>query len=91
MRLMFTNTAPVSVFAPTGACTVTPVAARLRAVNPAAVAPVTARPLPMTRQDQSAQSLIMTAKHGYTPVLETNPGSRLGGFRGVPPRSKQPD
>jgi hypothetical protein len=72
---------------------VTPAAARLRAANPAAVAPVTARPLPIARQDQSAQNLIMpalvkTAKHGYAPVLETIPSAVLGGFRGIPPRRK---
>ncbi|WP_162908381.1 hypothetical protein, partial [Allorhizocola rhizosphaerae] len=65
-----------------------PAAARLRVPTLAVVTPVTARPLPIARQDQSAQNLIMTAKHGYTPVLETTPSAKLGGFRGVPPRRK---
>lgn len=88
MRFTFTNNPPVSAFAVTGACTVMPAAARLRVVTPAAATPVTARPLPLVRQDQSAQKLIMTAKHGYAPVLETIPSAKLGGFRGVPPRRK---
>lgn len=85
MRFMFTNNAPVSAHAATGACAVTP-DARLRAASPAAVRLLAARQLPMTNHDW-AQNLIM-AVGGYTPVQETTPSIKLGGFRGVPPRSR---
>lgn len=86
MRSMFPNCAPVSAFAAAGACAV-PTAARLRGGSSPAVSNLLMAPeLPMTHQDQ-AQQLIM-AVAGYSPVQETIPSTKLGGFRGIPPRGR---
>ena len=85
MRSEFTNYAPVSVLALAGACTVSPVI-RVRAASPAA-AILAARQLPIM-QDQSAHRLITAIDGSYTPVKETKPSNKLGGFRGVPPRRR---
>ena len=86
MRFAFTNNAPVSAFAAAGVCSVS-LGGRLRVTSPA-VAILAARQLPITLQDQSAHRLIMTIDGCYTPVKETNPSNKLGGFRGVPPRRR---
>jgi len=86
MRSISTKNAPVSAFAAAGACPVL-LASRVRAAVPAAASPLAARLLPMTRHDQ-AQKLIMTIGGYETPVQETTPSVKLGGFRGVPPRSR---
>lgn len=88
MRLILTNSAPVSAFAATGACAVTPAASRVRVGSPAAVIPMTARQLPVTHQDQAQNPILTATPRSYTPVLETKPSVKLGGFRGVPPRRK---
>lgn len=85
MKFTFTNNAPVSALAAAGACTVLP-ASRLRATSPAVASLLAARPLPTTRHE-SAQKLIMTID-GYTQVQETTPSVKLGGYSGVPPRSR---
>ena len=85
MRFEFTNNAPVSALALTGACTVSLVD-RVRVTTPAA-AILAARQLPIM-QDQSAHRLITAIDGGYTPVKETKPSNKLGGFRGVPPRRR---
>lgn len=85
MRFEFTNHAPVSAPAAAGVCTVS-LEGRPRVTSPA-VAILAARQLPIM-QDQSAHRLIMTIDGGYTPVKETNPSNKLGGFRGVPPRRR---
>jgi hypothetical protein len=86
MRFEFTNHAPVSTLTPTGACTVSS-ASRVRVATPAAAIVLAARQLPIM-QDQSAHRLIMAIDGGYTPVKETKPSNKLGGFRGVPPRRR---
>jgi hypothetical protein len=86
MRFEFTNNAPVSALAAVGACTVSPVS-RERVASPAVANLLAARQLPVMRQDQ-AHKLIMTIDGGYLPVKETTPSTKLGGFRGVPPRSR---
>jgi len=88
MRFEFTNNAPVSAFAASGACTVS-LEGRVRVTSPA-VAILAARQLPITRQDQSARRPIMTIDGRYTPVKETKPSNHLGGFRGIPPRRRPP-
>jgi hypothetical protein len=85
MRFEFTNYAPVSAPALTGVCNVSPVR-RAHTASPAAVI-LAARQLPIM-QDQSAQRLITAIDGGYTPVKETKPSNKLGGFRGVPPRRR---
>jgi len=87
MRSEFTNYAPVSVLALAGACTVS-LEGHGRAASPAAVIVLAARQLPIMRQDQSAHRLIKTIDGSYTPVKETKPSNKLGGFRGVPPRRR---
>jgi hypothetical protein len=85
MRFEYTNSAPVSAIAAAGACTVS-LEGRLRGTSPAA-AILAARQLPIL-QAKSAHKLIMTIDRGYTPVKETTPSNKLGGFRGVPPRRR---
>ena len=86
MRSEFTNFAPVSVLALTGACPVSP-AGRVRVAQPAAAIVLAARQLPIM-QDQSAHRLFTAIDGGYTPIKETKPSNELGGFRGVPPRRR---
>jgi len=86
MRFEFTNNAPVSALAAAGVCTMSPVG-RVRVASPAAAIVLAARQLPVMRQDQ-AHKLIMTIDGSYSPVKETTPSTKLGGFRGVPPRRK---
>lgn len=86
MRFEFTNNMPVSAFAAAGVCTVTPVS-RVRVASPAAAIVLAARQLPIM-QDQSAHRLIMAIDGGYSPVKETKPSNKLGGFRGIPPRRR---
>lgn len=86
MRFEFTNNAPVSAPAFAGACTVWP-ESRVRVASPAAAIVLAARQLPIM-QDQSAHRLIVTLDGGYTPVKETKPSNKLGGFRGIPPRRR---
>jgi hypothetical protein len=85
MRFENTNTAPVSALALAGACTVSP-DRRVSVASPAA-AILAARQLPIM-QDQSAHRLILAIEGGYTPVNETPPSNKLGGFSGVPPRRR---
>jgi hypothetical protein len=87
MRSEFTNNAPVSAIAATGACAVKP-ASHVRVESPAAAIVLAARQLPMMRQDRIARELILTVDGGYTPAKETTPSAKLGGFRGVPPRRR---
>jgi hypothetical protein len=87
MRFEFTNNAPVSAFAAAGACTVSP-AGRVRVSHPAAAILLAARQLPTTRQDHARELILMPTIGGYTPVQETVPSTKLGGFRGVPPRRR---
>lgn len=85
MRFAFTQNAPVSVLTLAGACTVSPW--RARVASPAVASILATRQLPIM-QDQSAHRLIMPIDGGYAPVKETKPSNKLGGFRGVPPRSR---
>lgn len=86
MRSEFTNRAPVSALAAIGACTVSPVE-RVRTTSPAAAIVLAARQLPVMRQDQ-AHKLILTVDGSYSPVKDATPSTKLGGFRGVPPRRR---
>jgi hypothetical protein len=86
MRFEFTNNAPVSAPAFAGACALWPVA-RAHVTSPAVAIVLAARQLPIM-QDQSARRLIMALDGGYSPVEETKPSYKLGGFRGVPPRRR---
>lgn len=86
MRQTFINSMPVPAFAAAGVCYVMP-GSRSCVVSPAAASLLVAS-RPQAHQAQSMSTMILAGAEGSYLVTETKPGSKLGGFRGVPPRGR---
>ena len=84
MRQIFTNNTPVSAFAAAGVCNVSP-DWRAVAQSPAVASLLAAR---LPREHQAQIMPIMVPAAGSYRVTETKPSTKLGGFRGVPPRGR---
>ena len=87
MEITFKNNVPVSAFAATGVCTVAPRFA-VDGGSPAVVSPLTA-PLSLTHQATILPTVQNPSgvKRAYMGP-ETKPSTKLGDFRGVPPRGR---